>query len=93
MIKEDSTSLKVIVFAESVCKNNAFLLVIISIWIPFHALKRSNLTFKVEVNQETCFIANLINLISEAPAFVRYLKNKVKCLLLKFSYSEKATEI
>ena len=66
MIKEDSTSLKVIVFAESVCKNNAFLLVIISIWIPFHALKWSNLTFKVEVNQETCFIANLINLISEA---------------------------
>ena len=55
MIKEDSTSLKVIVFAESVCKNNAFLLVIISIWIPFHALKRSNLTFKVEVNQQNMF--------------------------------------
>ena len=65
MIKE-GISLKVIVFAESVCKNNAFLLVIISIWIPFHALKRSNLTFKVEANQETCFIASLINLISEA---------------------------
>ena len=39
------------------CKNNAFLLAIISIWIPFHALKRSHLTFKVEVNQETSFIA------------------------------------